>query len=110
MAYADISGANINPDESHYLNYVPDAGYMRWLQGYGLSGFDNQSRWGQSQQGRYYNNYMADAARNPTLGFYDWLLGRPSPKSEYETLGPDARGEQQYRSFTPRAKWVMGGY
>jgi hypothetical protein len=50
------------------------------------------------------------AAGDPNLQWYDWLRGQKDPGAEYETLGPDQRGEANYRSYTPRARWNMGGY
>lgn len=108
-AYADPFGGN--DLERFYLNSTPDAGYQRWLEQFNLGGFGGRAAdWSQRQQGRYYNQFLSAAGREPTLGFYDWLLGQRNPNLDFQTQSPDERGEGQYRQFTPRSRWIMGGY
>jgi hypothetical protein len=123
MAYANpfqppspIGTSGMGGDETDfYYQNVPEAGWWRqlfnWQPGTGeYWGMGNRARYAQNQFGRYQNVFNVQAAADPNLQWYDWLQGQKDPGAEYETLGPDQRGEGAYRSYTPRSRWNMGGY
>jgi hypothetical protein len=119
-SYADISngwgdqlsylGGPLSLGERDYWNAIPEAGYYAHLARQGYGGTDPRARYAQSQFGRYFNLFQADAARNPTLGFYDWYLqGGFDPGAEYANLSPEQRGDFSSRYLTPRVRWSLGG-
>jgi hypothetical protein len=117
-AYADISGQGGQGQGSSvpfwnsrdFLNMVPDAGYWRYLLDLGYGGTSPRARFAQNQQGRYLNMFHADAASDPNMGFYDWLLRRGiDPGAEFLAQSPEQRGDFTSRYLTPRARWSLGG-
>lgn len=113
--YADIGGA-LPPQGNNpfgwaardYLNVTPEAGYNRFLQnfGYGM-GNDPRSKFAQGRFGRYYGQYQADAADDPMMGFYDYLLRQGDPGKEFAQQSAAERGDFSSRSMTPRVRWVL---
>lgn len=104
-----------NPDdENFYYQNVPEAGWWKQLFNWQPSeeywGMGNRAQYAQRQFGRYQNIFNVAAAGDPNLQWYDWVRQQKDPGQEYETLGPDQRGESAYRSYTPRARWNLGGY
>jgi hypothetical protein len=110
--YADLGGggpAGLDPSqyEDWYLNNVPEAGWIRYLQGLGLFGTRPQDRYAQNQYGRTYGRYQAEAARDPNLGFYDWLKTSGLDfTGEYGMQSPEQRGDFSSRSLAPRARFM----
>lgn len=103
----------IDEETLFYYQQVPQAGW--WRQLYDWS---NGSHWGnnaranyaQNQFGRYQDAFNVAASSDPNMQWYDWLRNQGDPGQEFDLQGPDQRGEQNYRSFTPRSRWSMGGY
>lgn len=96
-------------DAGFYYNQVPLAGWYQWLYGInpGLTGTGPQARFAQSQFGRYQGQYQADAAKDPTLQWYDWLNKRNiNPQQEFQMQSPEERGDFTSRTLTPRARWA----
>jgi hypothetical protein len=117
--YADPSAPAVAPggvptgltnDEMRrwYLNQDPTAAFMAYLQGQGLStGLTAQDKFAAGRMGNYYQNYLADASKDPTLGFYEYLNQRsPDLNGEYQNQSPMQRGDMSSRTFEPRARWV----
>lgn len=99
-------------DENFYLNDNPDAAFMKYLQGlgYGGSGAGNPAaRYAQTQQNRVYNNYQAEAASDPNMGFWDYLnKNKVDLSGDYMNQSPEQRGDYSSRIMTPRARWTAG--
>lgn len=90
-----------------YLNNVPEAGWVKYLQGLGLYGITPQARYAQNQYNRAYGGYEAAASDNPNLGFYDWIQHSGFDfGSEYNNLSPDQRGDFSSRTLTPRTRFM----
>lgn len=91
-----------------YLNQDPTAGFMSYLQGQGLNGgVSQQDKFAQGQYSNYYNNYLASAASDPTLGFYDYLQkNNPQIGQDFNNQSPEQRGDFGSRTFQPRGRWV----
>ncbi len=106
----------MSPDDlNFYYQNVPAAGWWKQLFDWQPEtgeywGMGNKAHYAQNQFSRYQDVFNVAAARDPNLQWYDWLKQQKDPGAEYETLGPDARGESGFRSYTPRARWNMGGY
>jgi hypothetical protein len=101
--------AGLDPSqwEDWYLNNVPEAGWIRYLQGQGLFGINPQARYAQNQYGRTYGSYTAAAATNPNLGFYDWIKGSGLDLGgEFASQSPEQRGDFTDRTLTPRARFM----
>lgn len=99
---------NMNPID--YWNQIPEAGYWQYLTQRGLLGQSNQDKYSQGRQGYYYNRYLAEAAENPNLGFYDYLMQNQfDPVSDYFAQSPGQRGDFSSRFMTPRGRWVNVG-
>lgn len=117
--YADPGGSAVAPggvptglssDEMRrwYLNQDPTAGFMAYLQGQGLNGgLTQQAQFAQGRYSNFYNNYLADAASDPTLGFYDYLQKQaPAIGDDFNNQSPTQRGDYSSRTFQPRGRWV----
>lgn len=95
-------------DEKYYLNANPDAAFFHYLAGRGYNLLTPGGKYAQNQQQRTYNEYQSEAAKDPNLGFYDWLMQRqPDYAGEYMSQSPEARGDFSSRIYTPRARWVQ---
>jgi hypothetical protein len=117
MAYANpfsnTPSGQPTEDELFYYQNVPQAGWWRQLYDWSPQYWGdatNRDRYAQNQMGRYQDVFNVAASQDPNLQWYDWLKGQKDPGMSYDVQGPDQRGEQNYRSFTPRARWNMGGY
>lgn len=89
-----------------YLNQNPEAGWVEYLQGLGLYGFDPASNWARQQYGRTYGMYNAQAADNPNLGFWDWIQGAGLDlRGQFSQTAPSARGEYNQMQ-APRARFM----
>lgn len=100
----------------YYLNFGnPAAGFYHYLgenrsggsgQGsFNYNGNDTQSNWAQSQFGRLQNQYAANAADEPGLGFYDYLKRQNLP-NQYAMQTPAQQGF--FSSIvTPRARMIV---
>lgn len=108
-AYAPPAGSALSPDIARwYLNYTPEAGFWSYLQGRGLTGAGPLDRFAQGRFSNYYGRYLAEAANQPNLGFYDYLnTQRDTPESEFALQAPEARGDFSSRLLTPRARWSI---
>lgn len=96
--------------KDYYLNYTPEAGFWAYLQGKGMAGTGPQDRYAQSRYSNYYGNYLAAAADEPMLGFYDYLNRQNmDPGTEYKMQSPDQRADYSSRFLTPRARWTNLG-
>lgn len=109
--YADTStsptGLDPNQWEDWYLNNVPEAGWIRYLQGRGMYGLDPISKFSQGQYGRTYGQYQSAAAQNPNLGFYDWVKGANLDfAGQYGSQSPEQRGDFSDRTLGPRARFM----
>lgn len=90
-----------------YLNNEPNAGWVQYLQGLGLYGFDPASRYARNQQARTYGSYQAAASQDPNLGFYDWLKGSGMDlRGEFGNLSPTDRGDFSDRNQNARARFM----
>lgn len=96
--------------DTDYWNQVPEAGYWQYLTQRGLLGGSNPDRFAQNRMGYYYNRYLANAASDPNLGFYDYLMNNQfDPRSDYFAQSPGTRGDFSSRFLTPRGRWVNVG-
>src|SRR4051812_33680374 len=96
-------------DERGWWNSDPIAGFWNYLRLGGMSGLDPISQFAQRQYQPTYNKYQADAARDPTMGFYDYLEGNPDQfdyKKQYASLDPQTRGDTSGRAYDARARWI----
>lgn len=102
----------IDFNEDYYLNSNPEAAFMRYLQSVGLNGSgagNPTASYAQAQRSRVYNNYSAEAASDPNMGFYDYLKkNKIDFNQEYMNQSPEQRGDYSSRIMTPRARWVVG--
>lgn len=93
--------------EDWYLNNVPEAGWIKYLQGQGLFGLNPVSKFAQGQYGRAYGQYTSAASANPNLGFYDWIKGSGMDLSgDFANQSPTDRGDFSNRSLAPRARFM----
>lgn len=101
-------GAAVDPAlADYYRNYLPEAGFWSFLQGKGLVGSDPQSRFTQNRYSNYYGQYLAAAANEPNLGFYDYLnRGSVDPGADFMAQSPDQRMDFSSRTLTPRVRWA----
>lgn len=113
--YADITpSASNNPvlpgigDFSrYYLNYAPEAGFWRYLLDQNLAGTTPQARFAQNQYNTVYGKYLGEVAKDPQMGFYDYLLkGDNNLAGAYMNQSPSQRFDFTSRSLTPRARFV----
>jgi hypothetical protein len=94
-------------DRRSWLNADPTAGFWAYLREQGLNQLDPVSRFAFGQYQRAYNDFYADAADNPTLGFYDYLQGRNyNFRDEFARQSPEQRGDYSSRTHGVRARWV----
>lgn len=103
------SGIRVSPElERLYLNTTPEAGFWAYLTGQGLLGQDPQSRFAQSRFSNYYGRFLAEAASDPNMGFFDYLNRQsPDPFKEFSSMAPEQRGDFTSRTLTPRARWAF---
>lgn len=93
--------------QNSYYTANPQAGYLEYLNGQGLGGNTNAGQYGQSQESRYYNNYLSylpymDPNHNQ---FLDFLNGSSStPTNDYWGQGASNRGDQS-NNFAPRVRF-----
>jgi hypothetical protein len=98
-----------NPDQwkAWYLNTTPEAGWVQYLQDQGLYGVDPAGKYARNQYNKVYGGYGAQAATNPNLGFYDYLLGSGLDlRGEYANQSPTDRGDFSDRILTPRVRFM----
>jgi len=118
-SYADPSGSAVAPGgiptgltndamRRWYLNQDPTAGFYAFLQGQGLNtGLGPQAQFAQGRYNNYYSNYLADAAKDPNLGFYDYLQqNNPQISNDFYNQSPTQRGDFSSRTYQPRGRWV----
>lgn len=107
--YGDLS----DPGKQFY-EQNPGAGYMNYLQTQGLGGGDKRSMYAQSQQGRYYNQFLANLGRNNLIpGSADnqdtywsgYLQDKVNANQDFNNLGPADRGDANMQA--PRLRWLM---
>lgn len=113
--YAAPAGSNIGSGQgidpglgNYYLNQLPEAGFWQYLSQLGLTGNDPTARYAQQQQQRTYGQYQAQAAQNPTLGFYDYLSSqKPNFSEDYGAQSPTQRFDFTSQTLAPRARWTF---
>jgi hypothetical protein len=111
--YASVAGGVGGDAERFYLNNDPTAAWFKYMGLLGYNGSSLRSRYAQNLQNRYFNNFSAQSARQPNLGFYDWILqqsqGDPGfARDEIQQASPDMIGDFKYRSLAPKARYVIG--
>jgi hypothetical protein len=91
-----------------YLNQDPTAGFYSFLGAHGLAGgVTPQEKFAQGQFNTTFNNYLAHAAENPDLGFYDYLEQQnPDLNAGFANQSPTQRGDFSSRTYQPRGRWV----
>lgn len=95
------------PDQRQWLNSDPTAGFWAYLRDSGLNQLDPVSKFAQSQYQSVQNQYHADAASDPNMGFYDYLQGKGFDfRGQYENQSPEQRGDFSNRTGAARARWV----
>lgn len=94
-------------DEQYFLNNDQTAGWWRWLMGNNEGGVAPREKYAQGQGNRLYGMYSSDAAKDPNLGWYDWLQqSAPNLDNEYQSQAPQARGDYTSALTSPRGRWV----
>lgn len=107
--YAPPAGSGLSRETADlYRNNIPEAGFWSYLMGRGLTGVGPMDRFAQGRYSNYLGQYMAEAAKDPNMGFFDYLQQRqPNPEAEFQGQSPEQRFDFSSRNLTPRARWVF---